>query len=312
MDKVKSIVADVIKELSHSKVLNIPPPDENISSHHGDSSDFESPSTTKKAKTKHPKKGTSSKKVKTKRSLKEAPQIQRPSKQQKVDVAEEEESNITLGRLNYRCNPSYLTRAIVKLSDAQKTWVSENGFKDILGINMYGLPTQIGYYVVDNFDDDTLTLKTRCGNIQITEELVKEMYGVPSGKFKITEVNVVDAGDETTRLWRAQYESRIVRLNDVVTMLETSRVVDRQFILNFLVLVASVLGKCTKGGGANQKILHMLTEDVDVNQLNWCSYFMECLKDSKKLWRRDDAKEYYAGPATLLVVRNIFLKLSLY
>ncbi|GJS59522.1 hypothetical protein Tco_0654306 [Tanacetum coccineum] len=71
--------------------------------------------------------------------------------------------------------------------------------------------------------------------------------------------------------------------------------------MNFITLFGSTMGTLDNGGRVSTKLLKRITEDVDISDIDWCGYILDCLHTSKK--NRKDVKtrkNFYYGPLTFL------------
>nr|GFA45731.1 hypothetical protein [Tanacetum cinerariifolium] len=56
-----------------------------------------------------------------------------------------------------------------------------------------------------------------------------------------------------------------------------------------------------KSGVCNMNILKKITDDVCVEKIDWCSYIIKCLKESKQKWVNLD-KNHYTGLVTFMIL----------
>lgn len=201
-----------------------------------------------------------------------------------------------------RVSPNSLMTAIRSMNEEQKQAVIDIGFGSILNMKFEEIPTRIGYFVVDNFDERTGKIKLKNGSIHVTKQVIHDMLGVPMGGLEIKAENKSKSDDAVTLEWRSQFDKPTIRPTDVARMIANSNEAGRKFKLNFLVLFASCMAEGTKLGICNQKFLPSIGEDIDIKTLDWCGYIMDCLKVSKVGWNRDNRQSFYSGPLTLLTL----------
>ncbi|MFS7999405.1 hypothetical protein Hanom_Chr12g01165741 [Helianthus anomalus] len=58
----------------------------------------------------------------------------------------------------------------------------------------------------------------------------------------------------------------------------------RNFYLNFLIAFFTIIGHAIDNTVINQQFLHNMKQDVQINQLNWCGYLIQCLQHAKTAW----------------------------
>ncbi|XP_022003393.1 glutamic acid-rich protein-like [Helianthus annuus] len=59
------------------------------------------------------------------------------------------------------------------------------------------------------------------------------------------------------------------------------------------------MGHATDNAVVNKQFLHNDTPDVQMNQMNWCSYIIQCLQHAKTAWA---PKKHYTGPLIILAI----------
>ncbi|XP_076951250.1 uncharacterized protein LOC143624506 [Bidens hawaiensis] len=96
--------------------------------------------------------------------------FKRKPKQEKYDVPS----------IRTRSSPHSLCNAMKKLSKEQKECVEAMGFGKFLTMTVDGIPGNLGYYVVDNLDTTTMTLKLTEGGIKITKSGIHALTGLPN------------------------------------------------------------------------------------------------------------------------------------
>ncbi|KAJ0779277.1 hypothetical protein HanPI659440_Chr06g0224731 [Helianthus annuus] len=74
------------------------------------------------------------------------------------------------------------------LNENQRGAVRNIGFGSILSFRMGPIPSTLSWWLVNNYDTKTRVLNCGSHHIQITEELVHDVFGVPRGNEEIKEV----------------------------------------------------------------------------------------------------------------------------
>nr|GEZ85047.1 major facilitator superfamily domain, general substrate transporter [Tanacetum cinerariifolium] len=93
-----------------------------------------------------------------------------------------------------RTSPKALYNAIVTLKPSSKGCLARIGFADVLEFKCDGIPSKMGFYVVDNFSQHNMEIKLNKRSIEITQELIGEMLGIRNKGVDIMEEE--DANDE--------------------------------------------------------------------------------------------------------------------
>ncbi|KAM0010496.1 hypothetical protein Hdeb2414_s0074g00775071 [Helianthus debilis subsp. tardiflorus] len=158
-----------------------------------------------------------------------------------------------------------------------------------------------------NYDHKTRVLN--CGSYQkpITEELMHEIFGVPTGKVEIQEVERTRADfSEVVAEWKSQFENAPKRFTHVQfkTYIQPQHASGRIFVLNFLRFYNTLLGETTHNSSINIRFLPALRRGLDVNYSNWCEYIIRCLDRNVDGWL---PKDCFHGPMALLVVCSEYI-----
>ena len=209
-----------------------------------------------------------------------------------------------------RGSPTQLFYLVSNMSPEQRNLVSKMGFSSLIGMKVSVIPSRLGFKAVDCFNEDSMSLILKCGKIEIKRETVNAIMGFPLGEKKINCIKRIQTSNPTIISWRNQFhryknsKETNIRVTEVVQTILDNGNTDRLFLLNFFVVLSSCL--CLPGSGvACQKILSFIPDfDDDIIKLDWCSYLLDCLKDSKKKWNKFDTSgaNYYCGPITFLSV----------
>lgn len=204
--------------------------------------------------------------------------------------------------IHTRSPPIHLLNAIKSMNDAQKKAVIDMGFEGILELSFDKIPSEMGFWVVDSFDEKTCKLIMQNESIEITKKDVHNMLGIPIGGFRI-DTKKVRKTDGVTQEWKAQFgKKKRINPTDVVKKLGCIEDAGRMFKLHFLVLFATVMGEKPIGGECNSNILPSIENDEVIKNLDWCGYILDCLKTSKAGWNKEEKKPIYCGPLTLLTL----------
>ncbi|MFS7921839.1 hypothetical protein Hanom_Chr03g00241641 [Helianthus anomalus] len=83
--------------------------------------------------------------------------------------------------LKTHSSPKQLYNAILCMSRRQEEAVREMGLGGLLGFVMDDIPEKLGYHVVEQFDDDNLTLNTGKTKLVVTVSLISKLLGIREG-----------------------------------------------------------------------------------------------------------------------------------
>ncbi|KVH87777.1 hypothetical protein Ccrd_024939, partial [Cynara cardunculus var. scolymus] len=205
--------------------------------------------------------------------------------------------------LRTRSSPLQLCLTIQNFQIEQRKFVTAMGLKSILHFSIEYIPSRLGFFVVDNFDDERMVLKLPVGELEITKNSIQKMLGFPTGPICITQ-KITNSNDKVVRCWRNQFPQTKKEIHPSLVVEHMKQQIDGgdMLKLNFFVLVATCLCESMKAGTANQRLLHCIAHKEDIDNLDWCEFVIDCLKRSKKNWNRADPTSYYCGPLMFLIL----------
>ncbi|GKC63074.1 hypothetical protein Tco_1095672, partial [Tanacetum coccineum] len=123
------------------------------------------------------------------------------------------------------------------------------GFEHVLSLKIEKIPKKLGYWLVTNYEPETSSLNINGMSLLITKEVIHDVYGVPIGEVPIIGFKKSRKRDNVIEEWK------------------------RQIVIKKMVLV-------------NQSILANIEGDTVIHNLDWCSYTLDCLNESRKAWNR--------------------------
>lgn len=194
-----------------------------------------------------------------------------------------------------RSSPKALFTALRMLKTEQKRCLRSMGFGPMLEFNVDEIPSKLGYYVVDNFDDDVLVIRVNGGSIQVTKELIHEMLRVPIGGSTWDSMEVTRRDRPIKVEWRSQFNNTEISPSDLKRKIDESDVADWNFKLNFLMLFCNTMVGCKMRGKCDKNILKYIREDIEVKSIDWSLYLLNSLKGCKKDWSGAQSRRFYAG-----------------
>lgn len=183
--------------------------------------------------------------------------------------------------------------AVNSMNQIQKDCVRRIGFGSLLDMKTQSIPTKLCYFVVDSFDHEEMVIKSNVGNIVVTREEVNKVLGLPLGVEQISCLGV-RGNEDWFEMWKDQFKkplSLVVPSDLVVKIVERSEA-DMVFIANFIILVCTCFGSCTKQGGCNMKVLPYLSCSSKLDKIDWCSYVLNYVKEEKLIWSKNDIKTF--------------------
>ncbi|GJY98584.1 ion channel DMI1 isoform X1 [Tanacetum coccineum] len=204
-----------------------------------------------------------------------------------------------------RNSPRAFFNAISKLSPIQKSCLEQLGFGKLLHFKVEGIPSKLGFYVVNNFDETTMEIKLENASLLITMESIADMIGISNEGVDIFAEHVVKDA-QMIKNWEDQFGGiKNINANHVKRMIRNSRVADMNFKLNFIVLFTSVMGCVKSKGICDLSVLNHIRMDTDLAKVNWCSYCWRCLKKCKDGWKNTVTNSFFLGPITLLTTKEL-------
>lgn len=193
------------------------------------------------------------------------------------------------------------------LTPEQELALEDIGFGNYIKFKFTEIPTQLGYWVLQNFDSKKCQINTKNGPLKITKETIKNTLGIPDGDIKIKNLGATKTASTVIKEWKSQFDGlKHVYLKELVNTMMDSEDAGRLFKLNFLVLFVSVMCECITCGTVNIKFLHFIETYVDIKKIDWCGYVLECLKSTREKWKTE---RHYNGPLLFLLVCIKSLKL---
>ncbi|WOH14713.1 hypothetical protein DCAR_0934235 [Daucus carota subsp. sativus] len=193
---------------------------------------------------------------------------------------------------------------ISALSDAQQQWVEDAGFKTLLHFELAELPQRLSYKVLKSFDEKNCLLVLKNGEIQITENVVYAVLGLPYQGAEI-QFGQDDRIQERIKKWRSQFGitdgQNLVKASDVVDKIKQTGDVDDTFKMNFLVVMTNVLIRSNTNNFVSQTILSFNDDLDNCAKYNWAKHLIKSLVITKKRWMHTSSL-FFTGPMVFLLV----------
>ncbi|KAK1350216.1 hypothetical protein POM88_054699 [Heracleum sosnowskyi] len=139
-----------------------------------------------------------------------------------------------------RNSPRLLSEMLYCLTEEQKQWAKDNGFGQLLAFDLELLPGQFAYNVLQIFEHNSVSLRLSNGQINIREEDVSDVLGLPNGGHLIM-LGSVEKYKARTDEWNSQFSKpdQITTIQVVEKMKEPG--LTQNFKLNFLIVLSNVL-----------------------------------------------------------------------
>lgn len=201
-----------------------------------------------------------------------------------------------------RTSPKVLYNLLKSLTCGQRKDLIDMGFGSLYEMDIEELSGKIGPFVVDNFEPTEMKLKCKNYDILITAEFIHKVLGVPTGGVDIKDlVKNREEEDSISKKWYSQFPNRNPTPNRVVEIIRQTKVEGIMFKMSILVLFSNILGLAGLGGQCRPNlIVPYITEETKIDNIDWCKYVLDSLKESKEGWKKEDKNSYYAGPLTAL------------
>nr|KAJ0209095.1 hypothetical protein LSAT_V11C400215260 [Lactuca sativa] len=184
-------------------------------------------------------------------------------------------------RIQVWTSPNVLYSCMHNLSKEQEAYIYSIGLGHLLNMKVDGCASIMGHYIVRNFDADRMVLKLHHGDIPINREVT----------------------DDTITVWRKQFEDEDnIKPRAVQQVIMQSTRADLIFKVNIIVLLCNTLGQSMSMGTCDLSMLSKVTKDLDLNDIDWCGYVFDCLKETKSAWNPNSKKGFYVGPIILLLL----------
>ena len=203
-------------------------------------------------------------------------------------------------RVHVRVSLLSLHRLIPNLSPKQRQDVTDMGFGSVLGFKIKDVPTKLGFWLLENFNEDTCVLDVDGKQISITKETVRDVLGLPMGIVSVESRDETDFRHPLVVEWKRQFgkQERYKHI-PVEKQIYTQADGGWMFKLNFLVLYFTSIGESNKNATVNLRFMSCIADENDIPLFDWCTFVRECLVRTKKTWVRTS---HYCGPVIVLLV----------
>nr|KAJ0228558.1 hypothetical protein LSAT_V11C100046600 [Lactuca sativa] len=201
------------------------------------------------------------------------------------------------------CSPEALLSIILGMSKEQKESVKSMGFGALLKMKITDIPLKLGFYVLQKFDSERMVIDIEGKELKVTAEFVHDMLGIPIGGTKLTQLDQWPKDDTSYDEWKQQFKKdSIIRLSTIKNVIVSTTQVDFNFKLNLLVLFVNTFCESTSMGRCNLFPLSYISRRIDISNIDWCSYVLDCLVITKNSYIPYSDNNFFVGPSTFLVL----------
>ncbi|MFS7954907.1 hypothetical protein Hanom_Chr07g00636141 [Helianthus anomalus] len=169
----------------------------------------------------------------------------------------------------------------------QREVIMEMGFGQFLRFNLSEVNANLGHYVVDMLDTESMKIQIGDMYISVEKESVTKILGLPFGDTRVAKKKKDEPGHPLKKngLIRVDpYEDRTM------------------FNIDFVMLMLSTMIVSTKNGSVMYNILDWFSPEKEFKDHDWCQLMMDVVKSCKDDWDRCDPDDYFRGPLTYLVL----------
>ncbi|GJV47331.1 hypothetical protein Tco_1437543, partial [Tanacetum coccineum] len=196
---------------------------------------------------------------------------------------------------NTRSSSKPMYEAMMTLTDPQKKCLKDMGFERMIHFPIVELPSALAYHTIEHFHPGSMELRLEKGSIKATRQKVHDMLGILMWSRKLEDLEERPSNDPFIKEWEKPTPTAIA------SVISDTTEADFMFRMNFITLFGSTMGTLDNGGRVSTKLLKRITEDVDISDIDWCGYILDCLQTSKKNWKDVKTRNnFYYGPLTFL------------
>ncbi|GJT07371.1 hypothetical protein Tco_0841833 [Tanacetum coccineum] len=124
------------------------------------------------------------------------------------------------------------------------------GFERMIHFPIVELPSALAYHAIDHFHPGSMELRLEKGSIKATRQKVHDMLGIPMGSRKLEDLEERPSNDS---------------------------------------FIKDTMGTLDNGGRVSTKLQKRITEDVDISDIDWCGYILDCLQTNLRVLRHRPA-----------------------
>nr|GEW75167.1 hypothetical protein [Tanacetum cinerariifolium] len=176
--------------------------------------------------------------------------------------------------------------------DPQKKCLKDMGFERMIHFPIVEHPSTLAYHTIDHFHPGIMELRLEKGSIKETRQKVHDMLGMPIGTRKLEDLEHRPSNDPFIKEWEEQFKNvPKPTLAAIALVISDTTKVDFMFQMNFIALFGSTMGILDNGGRVSMKLLKRIGEDVDISDIDWCEYIIDCLYTTLRSWNTTTMKK---------------------
>ena len=141
--------------------------------------------------------------------------------------------------------------------------------KSVLGLRIEGIPTKLGFLVVDKLDPINMKLRIHNGDINITIQSIYAILSLPMVGFDLLRDEPPSKYLDISASFRQQFPNKPrMRPTDVMDLIIETGEVGLQFKINFLVLFVNVIRRCSTMGCCKIDFLDKICNEGMLSNIN--------------------------------------------
>ncbi|KAL8216430.1 hypothetical protein R6Q57_023267 [Mikania cordata] len=181
------------------------------------------------------------------------------------------------------------------------------GFGKLLHFKVNGIPQKIGHYIVDKLDVSTMQILGRHVPIEVNQEAVFRLLGIPNRGIDLKTVNPTRNLSTKFQDWRKLYPNEYTSPSELVKRLGEAGDDDSfNFKVDFLMLFINTIVEWHAHGKCKIDVLNYICDETEICKINWCSYVVDCIERCKYGWL-PKTKSPFKGALAMLMVRFMFI-----
>ncbi|GKC73735.1 hypothetical protein Tco_1119618 [Tanacetum coccineum] len=191
---------------------------------------------------------------------------------------------------NTRSSPKPMYEAMMTLTDPQKKCLKDMGFEIMIHFPIVELSSALAYHAINHFHLGSMELRLEKGSIKATRQKVHDMLGIPMGSRKLEDLEERPSNDPFIKEWEKQFK-HVPKPTPaaIASVISDTTEADFMFRMNFITLFGSTMGTLDNGGRVSMKLLKRITEDVEISDIDWCGYILDCLQNNLRVLRHRPA-----------------------
>ncbi|KAK9058346.1 hypothetical protein SSX86_023187 [Deinandra increscens subsp. villosa] len=197
----------------------------------------------------------------------------------------------TMPGLKPRSSPAQFARLISILKPKQRDSIYNMGFGQLLTFKCDGIPSNIGYFVVDNFDPQEMEIKAGTSSVKVDCVSINKLLGVLMGSKSFLKSKRSKRRDPAVKDWRKRYPNKDVSPTELVDQVMSSPDEDSfNFRMDVLMCFICVMVDCSSQGIVKQKIAKKVYSDIDCFVCEGMDIDED--KNAISFWNMDNLQEW--------------------